>query len=267
MKSPIKWAGGKARVAKHVLSRTPKFRRYLEPFLGGGAIFFALAPRIAILNDANPELVNFYARLRDAPRKVILGTGYKVTADDFYSARAEFNEERGTGDRDLRAGLFMFLNKVGFNGLWRVNSRGAYNVPYGGAGREHRPYYDLDTLLAASLALEGAALRCGDFSDVIADAVAGDFVYCDPPYVPESSTASFTAYTREGFSLCDHERLSESLWAADARGAKFCLSARDERFTRALYREFEIEPIEVRRAIAARASSRGLAREILIRNY
>jgi DNA adenine methylase len=265
----IKWAGGKGRLLAQLLPLLPAGvdrMRHVEPFLGGGAMFFARRPKRALLCDINQALVGTYQLVRDRAEDVIEHLGSlarRHSSERYYDVRERYNA--GEGDEAERAAMFVYLNKTCFNGLYRVNRKGRFNVP---AGRYAKPrILDPATLLAASHVLRKADVRCSGFEDLLALARPGDFVYLDPPYEPVSRTASFTSYARDGFSQVDQERLRDVYATLDGRGCKLMLSNSDVPFTRELYRNFQIDVVAAPRAINSNARGRGVVSEIVVRNY
>lgn len=260
----VKWAGGKGQLLGALIPRLPtRFQRYYEPFAGGAALFFALGPRKAVLCDTNAELVNLYTVVRDElPRLVRSLRHYRYDKDKFYEVRAQRPEQL---DEIQRAARFIYLNRTCFNGLYRVNRRGEFNVPF---GRYTNPRIcDVPRLQAASRVLQEAEVRLGDFSAVEQDAKRGDFVYFDPPYVPRNRTSSFTAYTSEAFDMAAQERLAALVRSLDKRGAKVMLSNSDTDAVHKLYKGLRIERIPATRNINAKASARGPIFEVIVRNY
>jgi DNA adenine methylase len=264
----VKWAGGKGRLLEQLTPLLPELReRYFEPFLGGAALFFALAPAQSFLSDVNPALVRTYKAVRvdvddvlaELRLLAIEGTNEKA----FYATRDRYN--RG-GLRDAaHAAAFIYLNRTCFNGLHRVNKRGEFNVPY---GRYAAPrIIDEPGLRAASAALARATILQADFAHVIEQARAGDFVYLDPPYVPVSTTASFTAYAKEGFRREDQQRLSNVFRELDSMGCHVMLSNSDSPLVRELYAGFNFDVVHTSRAIACKGESRGRIAELVVRNY
>jgi DNA adenine methylase len=231
----LKWAGGKRSLAPRVVEMLPdSYRRYVEPFLGAGAVFFAARERRrslqSVLSDLNAELIAAFEVVRDRPGPLIaalrvLEQGY--LAGDREGRRAFYYDVRATepGPPVERAARTIFLNRTGYNGLYRVNSRGRFNVPH---GRYARPVIcDEAVLRAASAALQGAVLLHADFGAVCRGAGAGDFVYLDPPYQPLSATSRFTSYTSNGFGPDDQRRLRDEFESLTRRGVAAVLSNSD----------------------------------------
>jgi DNA adenine methylase len=259
----LKWAGGKAALLAQLLPLFPKqFNRYFEPFMGGGAVFFALGfSGESHLNDSNSELVELYEVVRDQPLQLM------AALDDLERQYSEpfFYELRAVSPRSklARAARTLFLNKTGFNGLYRQNSKGGFNVPFG--KRLKCPsLYNSDNLLNASRILKKAVLSSNDFELVIDQALAGDFVYCDPPYEPLSKTSSFNAYQGGGFSQEHQRRLKMACTRAHSRGVYVVISNSSAAFIQDLYSDCEQETIAARRAINSKGSSRGEIRELAI---
>jgi DNA adenine methylase len=259
----VKWAGGKRQLLPALVERVPaRFATYHEPFLGGGALFFALRPAVAHLSDNNERLVRAYGGVRDDVERVIeLLQSYPHDERFYYRMRAVDVDRKS--DAEVAAWL-IYLNRTGFNGLYRVNSRNAFNVPFGDYARPK--ICDADNLRRCARALRGAHLACGSFERVLDHARVGDFVYFDPPYVPASSTSYFTSYTREGFGPREQEKLRDVARALKERSVHVLLSNSAVRAVRRLYRDgFELKVVRATRGINARADRRGPVPELLIR--
>ena len=277
MASPfLKWAGGKGRLAPLIVERAPAFRRYHEPFLGGGAVFFALCAAgnvaAARLADGNAALIECYAAVRDEPARLIdalrrLSDAYVSRdadgrADFYYAQRAE-----EPVDPVERAARLIFLNRTCYNGLYRLNASGRFNVPH---GRYANPrILDEPGLRAASACLQGVRLVAEDFASACAAAQRGDFVYLDPPYVPLSRTSSFTGYTSGDFGPADQERLRDTFDDLTRRGVAAMLSNSEHQFVRELYEGtgYELELVTMSRAINSVGSKRAPIPELLIDNF
>lgn len=264
----LKWAGGKSQLLPRILPRLPdRMRTYFEPFIGGGAVFFALRRqdrfRDAVLGDVNPDLVEVYTVVRDelwALSDALEDLAAGSTDPDFYY------EVRGWGTEELdpvsRTARFLFLNKTCFNGLYRVNRQGRFNVPF---GRYKKPrVLDAPRLRAASRALQGVTIVHSDFAQLVEHARRGDGVYLDPPYVPISSTSSFTAYAAHPFTERDHERLADVYRRLVRKGVGTVLSNSDCAFTSKLYRGLAVERVRAARAINSVGSRRGTVSELLV---
>lgn len=265
----LKWAGGKGRLLTQLVPLLPPgcdLMRHVEPFVGGGAMFFARAPERALLADVNPALIRTYETVRDDVEAVIGRLRALAARHDsarYYRVRARYN----TADLDdaEHAATFLYLNKTCFNGLHRVNRKGEFNVP---AGRYSNPrILDEGALRAASVALARAEIRNASFESLLEHARPGDFVYFDPPYEPVSRTASFTSYAQDGFSSEDQARLRDVYRELDRRGCKLMLSNSDVPLIRELYRGYSLDVVSAPRAINSNGGARGRVPELVVRNY
>jgi DNA adenine methylase len=266
----LKWVGGKRQLLPNIRRFVPdKIGTYYEPFVGGGAVFFELAGRglfkRAVLADANVELVNCYQVVRDRVAPLIdrLRT-YRHVLAEYYKVRDQRPVDL---DEIERAARVIYLNKTGFNGLYRVNSRGLFNVPF---GRYARPTIcDPGRLRAASEALARAEILHLDFGELLKKfpPTTEDFVYLDPPYVPVSRTSSFTSYASREFGTGEQQRLADALRALAGAGVRALLSNSDCRETRRLYKGLLIKPVEARRSVNSVAEGRGAVGEILVRSF
>lgn len=262
---PVKWAGGKSGLIPQFEPLFPRngYPLHIEPFVGGGAVFFHLLPAKAVLVDNNPELINFYQVLKTNVELLLDDLQkHQNNADYFYRIRALDTEGL---DEVTRASRFLYLNKTGYNGLYRVNRRGKFNVPF---GRYRNPKIsDEENLRLVSSALQHAEIILGDFSRALDHAEPGAFVYLDPPYDPLSSTSSFTSYTSDSFGEADQRRLAQVFRELDRAGCLLMLSNSDTPFIRQLYAGYDITTVHARRAINCRADRRGPVSELVIRNY
>jgi len=267
----LKWAGGKGQLLRQYEAFFPdKFNNYLEPFVGGGAVFFHLystgrlnnGKRI-ILIDSNDELVNCYRVIKENVERLIgflNNSKFKNIEKIYYKIR-----KQEPADKVERAARTIYLNKTCFNGLYRVNSRGKFNVPF---GKYKNPMIcNADNLRAVSIALKNVEILCDDFTACLEFAKRGDFVYFDPPYQPLNKTSSFTSYTKEPFNGDNQKRLAELYYKLDKRGCKIMLSNSDTRFIAKLYSGFKIKKVLAKRAINCKASGRGEINELVILNY
>jgi len=261
----LKWAGGKRQLLPAILDRLPPHcRTYYEPFLGGGAVFFALATRRffrrAVLADRNPELIDAYLGIRDDVERVIRRLSrMKHDEATFYRIRAI---DPAKLDLPHRAARVIYLNRTCYNGLFRVNSKGLFNVPF---GRYKKPrILDRDNLRRVSRALQGVTILKADFEEAVARAKPGDVVYFDPPYEPVSKTSSFTAYSKDAFGPDEQLRLAKLMSTLRDKRVYALLSNADVRVTRGLYHEFTLESVRARRAINSRPDRRGAVSELLV---
>ena len=268
----IKWAGGKTQLLPQLDPLYPpasRVSRYIEPFVGSGAVFFhvraTLAPTAVVLADGNQGLIEAYTVVRDDVEALIRALRRhkaRHSADHYYRVRAQ---SPGRLTRVARAARLIYLNKTCFNGLYRVNSRGEFNVPMG--RYEDPPILDAENLRVASGALRGVELRAGHFRETLGYARRGDFIYFDPPYQPLSRTSFFTAYTDGAFKEPDQAELAAVYGELDARGCLVMLSNSDAPLIRELYRAYDIRPVRARRSINSRADRRGRIGEVVVINY
>jgi DNA adenine methylase len=269
----LKWVGGKRRIADQIVSHFPEnYGKYFEPFLGGGSVFFKARPKKAHLTDLNASLVNYYLHLRDDV------TGLMREAQSLQRAfcKLEEHEEkksfyltlRSKYNRDLsksslkNAAQFLFLNKTAFNGLYRENAKGEFNVPFNNS--ESLNLFQREQFVDSSIMLKGATIQVSDFRQAVQKAKSGDLVYFDPPYVPVSATASFTDYTKSAFGNTSQTALRDLARELRSRGVYVVLSNSYSEIVADLYDGFELQEISVNRLVAAESSSRGKAREYLI---
>lgn len=259
----LKWSGGKQRLLPHLLPLIPSGKRLIEPFVGAGSVFLAATYDAYVLNDANPDLIATWVAVKERPREFIERAS-AFFRPEFHSqlaylqVRAEFNQ---LVDRFERAVRLPYLNRFGFNGLYRVNRKGEFNVPYGKP--TSLPVFDIERYEAAAMKLTRCIVLNGGFRAAISLAGVGDIVYCDPPYLDSASGNSFTGYTADGFSRTDHAQLLECCLQAVSRGAKVLISNHDTPEVRDLYKGWHIEPLTVRRSVSASPASRGSAAEVV----
>ena len=268
----LKWAGGKRQIVPLIENNLPKnynYQTYYEPFLGGGALLFTLQPKKAVINDSNPELINCYKVVKDSVDELIDNLKLHKNNEEYYYAIRDWDREESFRDRTPveRASRIIFLNKTCYNGLFRVNSQGQFNVPF---GKYKNPnILDLAVLKAVSKYFNDNQIKILnlDFQDVLKDAKRSDFVYLDPPYDPVSDTASFTGYDVNGFNKDEQIRLKETFDNLDKRGCKVLLSNAYTNFIRDLYKDYTHIKISAIRAINSNAKKRGKVDEILVKNY
>jgi DNA adenine methylase len=265
----LRWSGGKRQLVDEIRTwLPPQWKAYHEPFLGSGALFFAVKPVHAYLTDANNRLTcTFGAVQRELPKVVealkVYASMYEKHGPAFYTYIRDVDPD--TMEAHELAAWFIFVNKTGFNGIWRVNSSGKYNVP---AGKFTTPpkVCDEETLGACSRALGGATVINSDFRVVEQRAVAGDFIFADPPYIPLTATSNFTAYTAEGFTDADHVALRNMLLRLKRKGVHVIHTNSSAPRVVELYRDdFEIREVLVRRSVNSATSKRGAVKELIIR--
>lgn len=260
----LKWAGGKRNLLHRLRPLVPKtYDNYIEPFVGGGALFFDLCPPKALLSDLNAELINCYKMVRDEPDELLkLLEALPVNRKTFYMIRRQNPARLGEVERAAR---LIYLNKTCYNGLYRVNKQGQFNTPYG--RNENVRVCDHARIHAASRALQRAKLFEGDFESILLEyARAGDFVYLDPPYPPVGRFSDFKRYTKEFFYKNDHIRLAKIVEQLDHIGCKFVLSNARHPLILRLYSKFRKIDVEVPRYISSDGGKRGNVSELLITN-
>ena len=268
----LKWAGGKSQLLPQILSMMPaRYEHYFEPFIGGAAVFLSVAPKKAVINDINRQLVNLYQQLQCASEQIIEYVNIFDTANcdkEYYlSMRNKYNQKIASHELDIEcAALMIWMNKHCFNGLYRVNRKGLFNVPYNNKTRGKS--IDEDNLRAIGTYLQESevTITCMDFQNSCKDVKENDFVYFDSPYVPESKTADFTSYSKDGFKVSDHERLARLFKQLDQIGAKLMLSNNDVEMIRDLYHNYNFTHLDVKRMINCDASKR-TGKEVIITNY
>lgn len=267
----VKWVGGKRQLLPAIHSLLPRNmgRTYFEPFLGGGAVLWSLRPVRAVVNDLNPELVNLYAVVRDSPHELLTTVqSYRNEPDFFYELRGlDRNREAFESMSSVeRAARMLYLNRTAFNGMYRVNSSGQFNVPF---GRYKNLNIDEANLLRISAYLRNAevSLLNGDYHKAVEGAKEGDFVYFDPPYDPVSETAAFTAYSAGGFTRENQRELFELCVKLDRHGIRFMVSNSRTEFIEGLYDRFNVSIVQARRSVNSVGSKRGAVEEVLVTNY
>jgi DNA adenine methylase len=277
----VKWAGGKTQILPQLYSLVPsKFERYFEPFLGGGALFFYLISNknrqfSAYISDINPELISVYVAIKNNVEKLIIlltqhKIEYKKCPKEYYNKLRENYNLGSCPDRIERAAQFITLNRTCFNGLYRVNGKGLFNVP---RGKYVNPSIcDSNNLRNVSYALRNCkvTIKPGDYKEILLEnAKEGDFIYLDPPYSPVSSTAYFTNYTNNGFSYNEQKKLAEVFRQLHEIKCKVMLTNSNTPLVRELYAPFARNTIEVnsKRAINCKASKREGHSDLIIRNY
>ena len=272
MSPVLKWAGGKTQLLDTITARMPKtYNRYYEPFVGGGAVWLTVMPEQAVINDTNEQLINLYRQLKENAQSVISFVNEldSIPCDKnfYYSTRERYNEKIASCTLDAEcAALMIWINKHCFNGLYRVNGKGFFNVPYN--NKIKGKSIDEGNIAAIADYLNNAdvSITCLDFEAVCEEVRAGDFVYFDSPYIPISATADFTDYTKDGFLSEDHKRLADLFHRLDRVGALVMLSNNDVPLVHELYSGFKIKSLDVKRMINRNALKR-MAKEVLITNY
>lgn len=270
----LKWAGGKSRIAKEITGFFPtEFNRYIEPFVGGGAIYFTISPQKGLLNDLNKYLIGTYELIRDRPGELIKRLAqidkeyHRLSTLEqkkkyYYDSRDIYNDPETVG-ADKYA-LFIFLNKTGFNGMYRENSNGKYNIPFG--KHEKCLICDVDNIYKVSKDLANVKLTSGDYKDALKSAKRGDLIYLDPPYIPVSKTSNFTQYQKEGFNFDEHVMLRDLALKLHKKGCYVVISNSSCKESKDLYSDeaFKIHSIKITRLIH---SSKKVVSEIVVTNF
>jgi DNA adenine methylase len=264
----LKWAGGKSQLLEQFKPLFPKegtYKRYIEPFIGGGAVFFYLEPEEAIISDLNKDLIEAYKVVKSHTKELIelLKKYEKKHSKNFYlKIREEYNADKL--DKISKAAHLIYLNKACFNGLYRVNSKGGFNVPFG----QHKKFSVNEVgILATSKILKKTKIEHTDFTQVLQNAKKGDFVYFDPPYYPLNIGSNFTTYTKENFLEKEQIELKKTFEKLNARGCILMLSNSDTPFIRNLYKKWHITKVSAKRFINCIAEKRGDVFEVVVRNY
>ncbi|MCI9401231.1 MAG: DNA adenine methylase [Lachnospiraceae bacterium] len=268
----VKWAGGKRQLLPQIRERMPQhYNRYFEPFVGGGAVLFDLQPEHALINDINKALINAYKIICENPEEFLravkqLDNEMQQNGKEYYYAKREdYNDKLMRAEYDVElAALFVFINKHCFNGLYRVNGKGLFNVPY---NQSKCASVDEKLIMDISQVLQGVTILDGDFEDACADAQQGDFIFLDSPYAP-LNPASFESYTKEGFDMESHRRLARLYDDLTAKGCFCMLTNHNTEFINTLYgnKGYKIDVVSVKRLINSDASNR-VGEEVIIYNY
>lgn len=268
----LKWAGGKRQLLDKIIDRMPKsFNNYYEPFIGGGALLFELQPAKAVINDINASLINAYITIAEKPFEFISAVtelDSQIPEDGkayYYSLRERYNNKLVKTEYDTElAALFVFLNKHCFNGLYRVNAKGLFNVPYNNSKRES---INNESIIAISEYLKNVKIMQGDFEKACNDAQRDDFVFFDSPYAPLNPT-SFESYTKEGFDIESHKRLANLFEKLTDKGCYCMLTNHNTEFINDLYgnKGYKMDVVSVKRMINSNASKR-VGEEVIIYNY
>ena len=268
----VKWAGGKRQLIPQIRERMPeKYNDYYEPFIGGGAVIFDLQPANALINDINKALINTYRTICNEPDTFLKEVNrldndmWEDGKKYYYSIREHYNDKLMRSEYDVElATLFVFINKHCFNGLYRVNGKGLFNVPY---NNSRRVSIDEEAIMAASEYLKGVTIIDGDFEQACKNAKKGDFVFIDSPYAPLNPT-SFESYTKEGFDIESHKRLAKLYDELTARGCYCMLTNHNTELINELYgnKDYKIDVVSVKRMINSDASNR-VGEEVIICNY
>lgn len=267
----LKWAGGKRQLLDTLIPLVPKdYSVYCEPFVGGGALFFALQPQSACINDVNHELIRVYTVIKnDVDALIEQLKQFQNNKDQFYEIRSwDRNKDKYTHLSDIeKAARIIYLNKTCFNGLFRVNASGEFNVPFGNYANPN--IVNEPVLRAISFYFNNSEIvfNAVDYAEILKNLPDNAFVYLDPPYDPVSITANFTSYTKDGFSRDEQIKLRKCCDELNERGIKFMLSNSATDFICDQYSKYNIEIISAKRLVGADASKRGRIQEVIVRNY
>ena len=268
----LKWVGGKRQLIPEIKKLLPGWlanRPYYEPFIGGGALFFELQPKRAVINDYNKELINVYRVIRDSPDELIEDLKrHENTATYFYALRALDREPNFDALTDIqRASRIIYLNKTCYNGLYRVNNEGQFNAPFGKYRNPNIVNEPVVRAVSKYLRAGNIQIVNGDYDTVLRDVPDDAFVYLDPPYHPISESSNFTGYIQGGWSEKDQIRLRDVCNRLNERGVKFLLSNSAATFIREIYDGYDIHTVQATRIVNSVSTGRGQIDELLIRNY
>jgi DNA adenine methylase len=276
VKPLLKWAGGKRYIAEELRSKFPEnwnAGTYYEPFLGGAAMFLSAKPNRAVVADVNQRLVHFYKYVKDRPSdfyselnkisETFNNCAIEGKKNYYLELRQKFNQ---TNPEELESAVLLYaINKLCFNGLYRENSSGGFNVPFG--QKKSLPIMSMEELLEVSKALKHTEILNSDFEVSVSQATSGDFVYFDPPYIPLGPSSSFTSYHSGGFNLEDQQRLANLMQNLSQKGVKAMCSNSDAELTHEIFGHLRIGNISAPRMVSANASGRGMINELVITNY
>lgn len=269
----VKWAGGKRQIIKELLKRVPnEFNTYYEPFVGGGALFFELSPKKAVISDSNKELINIYKCLKDENEYGLMikelnkhennhSKEYYYKVRDIDRDKIKYNK-LSTNKKAARA---IYLNKACFNGLYRVNSNNEFNVPFNNKLSINTYEGQNLGIIHSYLNFNNISILDLDFENAVKNAIKGDFIYFDPPY--DSETETFNSYTKEGFGKDEQIRLSKVFKSLDKKGCYVMLSNHNTKFINELYSGYNIEIVQAKRNINSNGNKRGNVEEVIITNY
>lgn len=272
----VKWVGGKRQLLDEINKYIPKkFNTYYEPFFGGGAVLFYLQPKKAVINDLNMDLITTYRVIKDKPNELISELKkHKNTADYFYELRnLDLDSEKYKKLTDVeKAARLIYLNKTCFNGLFRVNSSGHFNTPFGNYKNPNIVNEPVIKAVNSYFKNNGITITNDDYAVILQNVKAGDFVYLDPPYDPVSDTSSFTGYNAGGFTRKNQKELRDVCIELDKKGVKFLLSNSatsyiKEIYDASLFKVLKVEIVKAKRNINSNGNKRGEVDEVLIRNY
>lgn len=272
LKPFTKWTGGKRQLLPVLKTHLPKdFATYYEPFVGGGALFFELMPIKAVIGDLNEALINCYLQIKENPKQLVslLYEHQEKNSKDYYLALRHLDRDESLAElsKVAQAARILYMLRVNFNGLYRVNSKNQFNVPYGNYKNPKIVDEDLIYAISAYLNQNEIMILANDFDQIVRESKKGDFVYFDPPYIPLNQTSAFTSYTDKGFDYNAQVRLKETMDKLSARGVYVMLSNSSSPFSLELYKNYDITYVDVTRLNGASKKSRGSIKEIIVKNY
>lgn len=272
LKPFTKWTGGKRQLLPALKTQLPKdFATYYEPFVGGGALFFELMPKKAVIGDLNEALINCYWQIKENPKALValLYEHQEKNSKDYYLALRHLDRDESLAElsKVAQAARILYMLRVNFNGLYRVNSKNQFNVPYGNYKNPKIVDEDLIYAISAYLNQNEIMILANDFDQIVRESKKGDFVYFDPPYIPLNQTSAFTSYTDKGFDYNAQVRLKETMDKLSARGVYVMLSNSSSPFSLELYKNYDITYVDVTRLNGASKKSRGSIKEIIVKNY
>ncbi|MCK4578679.1 MAG: Dam family site-specific DNA-(adenine-N6)-methyltransferase [Candidatus Marinimicrobia bacterium] len=267
IKPILRWAGGKSKIVQYLIDFLPDDiaeRRYVEPFLGAASLFLTVQPENSIISDLNAHLMNCYKCVAEKPKLVYMYVrqhAARTNESYYYKVREVYNNSHFSA---AQAARFIYLNKTCFNGIFRVNLKGVFNVPY---GHKEPPALPTEShLIELSKLLARAQMMTGSYTEILSEAKQGDFFYLDPPYPPLNGTSFFQHYTPDRFSSADQQKLANKISEIDRAGSRFLLSNADIPLIRSLYRQYNIRNMNVRRWVSSKSIKHNVS-ELIITNY
>lgn len=267
----VKWVGGKRQLLSEINERIPKkIGTYYEPFFGGGAVLFNLQPKKAVINDINTELINTYRVIKNSHLELIESLKQHKNESEYFYKMRDKDRNKSTFNKMTnidRASRLIYLNKTCYNGLYRVNSSGEFNTPFGGYKRPNIVNEPTIKAVHEYFSNNSIEMLNIDFEKVVENAKKGDFVYFDPPYDPISTSSNFTGYNEMGFKKEDQLRLRDLCRNLNDKGVNFMVSNSASEFIQEIYSEFNIDFVKARRSVNSKANGRGEINEVIVRNY
>lgn len=267
----VKWVGGKRQLLDKISLHLPdKINRYFEPFIGGGAVLFHIQPKNASINDSNKELTNLYETIKSSPEELIEHLKTHINNSEYFYQIRKLDRNKDSYSKLTaieKASRLIFLNKTCYNGLFRVNSAGEFNTPFGKYKNPNIVNEQTIKSVSNYLNSNNIKITTGDYEIAVKEAQKGDFVYLDPPYDPVSVSSNFTGYTKTGFNREEQERLKKLCDHLDSKGVNFLLSNSATEFIQNLYSDYTVTLVNAKRFVNSKASGRGDVNEVLVKNY